>query len=181
MATETTDELAYGAEGAAHGATGLPQLDFTTWPSQIFWLLVALVVLYQLMSKIALPRISNVLEERADAIADDLDKADELRRQAEEAEAAYRQALADARGEAQRIAAEARAEIQKDVDAAIAKADAEISARAAESEKRIGEIRDQAAAAVESVASETAVALVEAVLPELGDASKVQAAVKARL
>lgn len=167
---------------AAEGASGgLPQLDFTTWPTQIFWLVVALVALYQLMTKIALPRISSTLEERADAIADDLDKADEFQRRAEEAEQAYQHALTDARAKAQAIAAETRAEIQKDVEAATAKADAEIAARTAESETRIQEIRDSAMASVEQVAGETAVAVIEAILPEVADDTAARTAVAAQL
>ena len=164
----------------AEHASGLPQLDFATYPSQIFWLVVSLVVLYYLMTKIALPRIATVLEERADAIADDLDTAEEYKRKAEEAEKAYDQALADARAKAQEIAIETRAAIQKDLDAAMAKADAEIAARTAEGEKRIREIRDSAKAAVAEVASDTAVAIVESILPGV-DADKVTSAVTARL
>lgn len=180
MATETAAATAGHATEAAHGATGLPQLDFSTWPSQIFWLAVALVVLYHLMSRIALPRIAETLEERADTIADDLDRADEFRRQAAAAEKAYDQALADARAKAQAIAAETRARIQTQVDAAMARADAEISARTAESEVRIREIRDEAAAAVVVVATETAAAVIDAILPEAQNAGAVAAAVKAR-
>lgn len=166
---------------AEHASGGLPQLDLTTFPSQIFWLAVTCVVLFQLMNKVALPRIASVLEERADAIADDLDRAEEFKRKAAEAEEAYNQALADARAKAQGIAGEARAEIQKDVDAALAKADAEISARTAESEKRIREVRDSAKAAVAEVANDTAAAVIEAVMPEALDAKAVKAAVQARL
>lgn len=178
----TTSFLA-AAAAAADGETktGLPQLNFDTYASQIFWLLVALVVLFLLMSKVALPRIASVLEERADAVADDLDKAEELKRKAQEAEAAYQQALVDARAKAQSIAAATRAEIQKQVDAATAKADAEISARAAESEKRIAEIRDNAMAAVKDVANDTAVAVVDAVMPGAADDAAIKAAVQSRL
>lgn len=169
------------AHGAVEKGSGLPQLDFSTFPSQIFWLVVAFVVLFWLMSKVALPRIASVLEERADAIADDLDRAEELKRKAEEAEAAYQQALADARAKAQEIAAETRAEIQKDVDAAIARSDAEISARTAEGEVRIKEIRDSAMAAVQDVANETGIAVVDAILPGVADADAVKAAIQQRL
>ncbi len=179
----TSPDAAHDAAqaGAEAASSGLPQLDFTTFPSQIFWLAVTVFVLFQLMSKVALPRISSVLEERADAIADDLDRAEDFRRQAAEAEASYAQALADARAKAQGIAGETRAEIQKDLDAAMARADAEISARAAESEKRIREIRDSALAAVAEVANDTAGAIVEAVMPDVMDAGAVKAAVQARL
>ena len=182
LASEAAEGSAHAAEaGADHGSGGLPQLNFDTFGTQIFWLVVGMVVLFWLMSKVALPRIASVLEERADAIASDLDQAEEYKRKAEEAEAAYDQALADARARAQEIAAETRAEIQKDVDAAMAKADAEIAARTAEGEKRISEIRESAMASVEEVASETAVAVVEAILPDLADAGALKSAVQNRL
>jgi F-type H+-transporting ATPase subunit b len=166
---------------AAEHAGGLPQLNFETWPSQIFWLIVAFFVLYYLMSRIALPRIASVLEERADAIANDLDRAEELKRKAEEAEREYKQALADARSRAQAIAAEMRADIQKQIDEAQARADAEISARSAESEKRIAEIRDSAIQSVRQVAEEAAVAVVEQIMPGVAGEDTVRSAVHARL
>jgi F-type H+-transporting ATPase subunit b len=177
--TEVVEGVVAGVAEKAAG--GLPQLDLSTFPSQIFWLAVASFVLFQLMNKVALPRIASVLEERADAIADDLDRAEEFRRKAGEAEAAYQQALADARATAQGIVAETRAEIQKDVDAAMARADAEISARAGESEKRIREIRDSAIAAVAEVANDAAIAVIEAILPEALDTAAVASAVRAQL
>jgi len=175
-----TDNIEAGAAAEA-GSQGLPQLDFATWPSQIFWLTVALVVLYQLMTRIALPRISSVLEERADAMADDLDRAEEYRRKAAEAEEAYNQALADARAKAQAIAAETRAKIQEEVDAAQAKADAEIAAKTAESEKRIAEIRESALENVEVVATETAGAIIDKLMPEAADEGALASAVRAQL
>jgi len=182
MASSTEATTATVEHGAEHGTGGgLPQLDFTSYPSQIFWLVVICVALFQLMNKVALPRIAGVLEERADAIADDLDRAEEFKRKAAEAEEAYNQALADARSKAQAIAAETRAEIQGQVDAALAKADAEISARTAESEKRIREIRDSAKAAVLEVANDTAAAVIGAVMPDALDEAAVKAAVQSRL
>lgn len=155
----------HGAEAAGHAAeatTGMPQLDFSTFPNQIFWLLVTLGVLYWALSKIALPRIAAVLSDRQGAITGDLMAAEEFKSKAKEAEAAYDQALADARGEAQKIVVANRAEIQKELDAAIAHADSEIAARTAESEKRIGEIRDSAAADAREVAREVTAELVRA-------------------
>lgn len=155
MATET-----HGGEAAA--ATGLPQLDVTTFPNLIFWLVLALIAIYLIVTRVVQPRIGGVLSERAGTITNDIAAAEELKLKAKEAEAAYNQALADARAEAQRIVAEARAEIQADLDAATAKADAEIAARAAESEKRIGEIREGAVAAVREVAADAAREIVAA-------------------
>ena len=61
----------------------MPQLDFTTFLPQLFWLFISLSVLYLMLSKIALPRISDVIEERKDTITDDLDEAKSLSIEAE--------------------------------------------------------------------------------------------------
>lgn len=167
-------------DGAEKASGGLPQLDFDTWPSQIIWTAVALLALYKLLTTIALPRISGILETRADTIADDLDRAEMLEQKAREASTAYDKALADARASAQKIAGETRAEIQAKVDEAMAKADAEISAKTAESEKRIGEIQAEAAENVKAVARYVAAALVEKLAPGVADADTVAAAVNSR-
>lgn len=174
MATETN-----GA--ASEHAVGMPQLDFSTFPNQIFWLVVTLVVIYFVMSRVALPRIATVLAERNGAIQGDLDKAEQMKAQAVEAEAAYNKALTDARAQAQIIVAEARADIQKDLDAAMVKADAEIAAKTAESEVAIKAIRDSAVVAIEEVANDTAAEIVNAVMPAAADAKAVKAAVAERL
>ena len=169
MATETTEH-----------AQGMPQLDFSTFPNQIFWLVVTLIVIYFLMSRIALPRIASVLAERHGAIQSDLDKAEQMKAKAVEAEAAYHQALVDARAKAQAIIGDARAEIRKDLDIAVAKADAEIAAKSAESAAAIKEIGDNAMAAVKVVANDTAKEIVKVVMPGAGDAKAVKAAVASR-
>ncbi|GLQ35244.1 ATP synthase subunit b 2 [Amylibacter marinus] len=174
-------DTSHGAAPGAESAPGMPQLDFSTFPNQIFWLVVTLVILYLILSRVALPRIATVLAERQGAIQRDLDKAEELKRTAQDAEDAYNKALADARSQASEIVAEAKADIQKDLDKAIAKADAEIAAKAAESEKAIQAIRDSAAKSVAEVAQTATADIVNAVMPNAADAKSIKAAVTARL
>lgn len=180
----TATDMAQGqvteAAGHAAGTPGMPQLDFSTFPNQIFWLVMSLVVIYLVLSRIALPRIGGILADRQGRITGDLEMADKLKAKAVEAEAAYQQALVDARAEAAKIVAAARADIQADLDKATAKADAEIGARAAESAKRIDEIRAGAVASVSEVAKDTAQAIVSA-LGGTTDAKTVAAAVAARM
>ncbi|MDK3020260.1 F0F1 ATP synthase subunit B' [Pseudodonghicola flavimaris] len=174
MATETHDAgqaAADMAHGAAQGGVGMPQLDFSTFPNQVFWLAVTLVVIYLVLSRVALPRIGGILAERTGTITNDLAAAEDLKAKAVEAEEAYNQALADARSEAQRIAAEARAEIQADLDDAIAKADAEIAAKTAESEKAIAEIRAGALESIQTVAKDTTAEIVGALGFQADDAA----------
>jgi F-type H+-transporting ATPase subunit b len=162
MATETHDAGHGAADAAIDAAPGMPQLDFSTFSNQIFWLVITLVVIYLILNRVALPRIAAILAERQGAITNDIAASEDFKARALEAEDAYNQALADARAEAQRIAAETRAEIQKDLDVAIAKADEQIGAKAAESEKAISEIRAGALEAVKTVAGDTAAELVSA-------------------
>jgi F-type H+-transporting ATPase subunit b len=165
----------------AHGgAIGMPQLCNAWMGNQIFWLVVTLVVLYLILSRVALPRIAAVLAERQGTITNDLAAAEDLKQKAVEAEEAYNKALADARIEASRIVADAKAEMQANLDVEIAKADAEIAAKSAESEKAIAEIRAGALDAVKDVAKDTAKEIVAA-MGGKAEARTITSAVNARM
>jgi F-type H+-transporting ATPase subunit b len=160
----------------------MPQLDFSTFPNQVFWLIVTLLAIYFILVKVGLPRIASVLAERQGTLTNDLAAAEDLKRKAAEAEEAYNKALADARAEAQRIADEARAEIQAELAEATARADEQIAAKTAESEKRIGEIQASATKSVEEVARDVAGDVVAAIMPgQSVDADEVARAVAARM
>ncbi|MBO6776950.1 MAG: F0F1 ATP synthase subunit B' [Marinibacterium sp.] len=162
------------------GAIGMPQLCPDWMGNQIFWLVITLVVIFLILSRVALPRIAAILAERQGTITNDLAEAENLKARAVEAEDAYNQALADARTEALRIAAEAKAEIQAELNVAIEKADAEIAAKAAESEKAIAGIRAGALDSIREVATDTAAEIVGA-LGGKSDASAIADAVEDRM
>ncbi len=168
MAAETAE----GAEKA-----GLPQLDASSWPSQLFWLAVTFAILYLLMSSYFLPRIGTAIEERRDRIADDLDKAAESRRMAEEAEAAYNRSLADARAKAQAIAAETRDDVVEEVGAMQKDAEARVAEKTTAAEERIGQMKASAAAKVREAAADTTRAIIEALILETPTDATVNAAV----
>lgn len=167
------------ADTAAPGP-GMPQLDVTTFSNQIFWLVVTMVVLYFVMSRVALPRISAVLADRRGTITSDIAAAEEYKLKAQQAEEAYHKALADARAEANRIVEAAKADIQAKLDVQLAKADAEIAAKASESERRIAEIRDSAMEMVAEVSKDVTKDILES-FGGKADARSVNAAVAARL
>lgn len=159
--TDAAHAVAAGGHEAAASA-GMPQLDFSSFGNQIFWLLITLAVIYLILSRVALPRIGRILADRQGLMTSDLATAEDFKRKARDAEAAYDKALANARVEAGKIVAANKAEIDAELKAAIARADAEISARAVESERRIGEIRASAAQDVRTVARDVAAELVRA-------------------
>ena len=180
MATQTTETAAGACVDAGGSALGMPQLCADWMGNQVAWLVVSLIVIYLLLSRVALPRIGAVLAERSGTITNDIAAAEELKQKAVEAEAAYEKALADARVQAAAIVADAKAEIQADLDVELAKADAQIAAKVSESEKAIAEIRDGAVKSVTDVAKETAKELVKAVGGN-ADAKTINAAIAARM
>lgn len=159
---------------------GMPQLDFSTFPNQIFWLAVTLIAIYFILSRVALPRIGSVLAERAGTVTNDIAAAEELKQRALKAEAAYEKALADAKSEANRIVLAAKAAMQAELDIELRKSDAEIAALSAESEKGLAAIRDSAVTSVTEVARAAALQIVET-FGQGADAATVDAAVDARL
>ncbi len=171
--TDAHTEVAHGDE---HGATGMPQLDVTTYSNQIFWLVLCLIAVYFLFSRIALPRIGGTIEQRTQTIQRDLDRAAEMKLKAEEAEEQYNQALSDARARAHAIAEETKAKIQGEVDAATAKADAEIAKQSEASAKRIAKLQKDAEASVQDVASDVAKSILDALAPSVSDAKSVKSA-----
>ena len=74
----------------------MPQLDISTFTSQLFWLCVSFFSMLFIMSKFIIPKIGDILAQRQRKIDDYLHKAHMTRQQAEESLNKYHQALADA-------------------------------------------------------------------------------------
>jgi F-type H+-transporting ATPase subunit b len=147
-----------GHEQPAH-EKGFPPFDSSTFASQLLWLAIAFVAFYSLMSKVALPRITAILETRKDKIARDLAEASRLKSETDAAEAAYEKALAAARQKANGIASETRLALNAEVDAKRHAAEASLAEKLKAAEVQIGAIKDKALAEVGGIARETAEAV----------------------
>lgn len=176
-AAAAADVAEKGASGAESG--GLPQLDTSTWPSQIFWLIVTFGFLYWVMSAYILPRVGGMIEERRDRIADDLDQASEFRHQAEDAEAAYNTALADAKAKAHSIAADTRDKLDSELAEMQADADAKATAAVEAAERRIAEMKKDATTKVQEAAIDTTRSVVEILIDERPTDDAIASAMKA--
>ncbi|HEY6656586.1 MAG TPA: ATP F0F1 synthase subunit B [Methyloceanibacter sp.] len=138
----------------------MPQLNPLDWAPQLIWLVITFGILYLLMKWVALPKIGSVIEMRQGRIAGDLEAADKLRRETQEAIAAYEQALAEAKARAHGIAQEARNKLKDEVAAERAALERDLAAKSAEAEARILEAKVSALKDVNAVASETATEIV---------------------
>jgi len=146
---------ASAAGGESSG--GLPQLDLTTWPTQIFWLIVSFAFAYVLMWRIVTPRIASVLEERHARLDGDMQRARSAADEAEEIRLSYEKKLADARAEASEktrsTLAEAQAEAEKK-NAAVAK---KLATKISKAESKIIEARDAALKELDDIAATSAI------------------------
>ena len=135
---------------------GMPQLNPSTFAPQLVWLAIIFTGLYFIMSRVALPRIGGMIEERRSRIESDLDRAQELKDDTERAIANYEAALAEARARAHAIAQEKRSALAAEVDAERGRLAAEITARVARGEKAIAAARDKALGQVAGIAADIA-------------------------
>ena len=166
------------AEGG-HGA--FPPFQSQTFASQLVWLLIAFVLLYVLMWKLALPRVASIIEDRQKRIADDLAEAERLKQQSDAAVAAYEKALADARARAQTIANETRATQQAKADATRKTLEDGLNAKLADAEKSIAATKQAAMANVRAIAEDAARAIIERLIGSAPSDKAVAEAVAAAL
>jgi len=173
----STTLLAAAETAKTAESSGLPQMDVSTFPSQLFWLFVTFAVLFWRMSSDILPRLGGIIEERKDRIADDLDQAADFKQQAEEAQTSYEKALSDAKAKARGIAADTRDAIDREIAEMQADMETELAAKLDAAESRIADMKASATAKVEEAAVETTRAVIETLLDEVPTNEAVQTAV----
>lgn len=140
---------------------GMPQLDPTSFPSQLFWLTVTFVTLYVLMARFLLPRIERVIGKRESTLAGDLSTAAHARDAAETAKATYENALAESRAQAHQLLTDTTAAMNRNASGKQAVLDAELHTKVQQAERDVETARLQALAKLTPVAEELTVAIVE--------------------
>lgn len=156
-----------------------PPFDKTTFPSQLFWFVIAFGFLYWYMSTRALPTIGKVIENRRARIAQDLDDATAMQQKADAAATAHQRMLADARAKAHATAQAARDQAAAEAAAKRKAHEDQLAARLAEAEKQIAATRAKAMTNVSEIARETAGAIVERLGGRPPDPKAIAAAVDA--
>ena len=155
----------------------MPQFDPTFFAPQLFWLLLTFVTLYVLMTMVALPKIGAVLDERQRKIDDNLDKAAQLKAEAEAAVAAYERALSESRAHAHSVIKEASDRLAQEADERNKALAARLAEQIKAGEVRIAQAKDKAVANVRDVAGSVFARLVGSA----ADAARLETAVAAAL
>ena len=134
----------------------MPQLDFTTFIPQLFWLFISLSVLYLMLSRIALPRISDVIEERKDTITDDLDEAKALSIEAESVVEDLRVKLEEAKAQSQKNLMTERQKNLEEISLKRNEFEEKVSGDIASSEADISKSKESALMGISLVAEDIA-------------------------
>jgi F-type H+-transporting ATPase subunit b len=156
-----------------------PPFQSQHFPSQLVWLVLTFLLLYALMSRIALPRIGSIFAERSRRIGEDLAAAQRFKERSDAASAAYQKALADARTRAQAIASETREQQSGEAEATNRRLEAQLHEKLAAAEQSIAATRSAAMQNVGTIAAETAAAIVERLIGTAPAEREVAAAVAA--
>lgn len=183
-----TSQAKAPAKGTAHTEVpsgghggGFPPFDKSTFASQLFWLVIAFVLLYVIVSRVALPRVGAIIENRRNTIAKDLAEAQAMKEVADQEIATYEGELAAARTKAQAIGAEMRDKLQAQTDSARKALEDRLAGKLADAEKAIAVTRATAMSNVRSIASDAAAAIVQRLTGIAADSTAVQAAVDAAI
>jgi F-type H+-transporting ATPase subunit b len=175
MATKATTETHGGAKPQ------FPPFNSETFASQIVWFVITFVLLYLLMSRVALPRVGAIVSARADKVEGDLAAAQKTKDETDAAIAGYEKKLADARTNAQTIAGQTRDKLMAEADERRKSLEGKLAERLHEAEKTIAQTKTAAMANVKSIATEAASAIVERLIGSKPDAKAVTDAVEKSL
>ena len=145
---------ALAASDKSSDSGGLPQLDISTWPTQLFWLIITFSVGYFLVSTFVIPSISTVIERRSNKLSSDLNNAKKAQEDAKNAFSSYQSSLEDARSQAANTLAKATEEAKLDTakrEAAISK---KLAANSKKAEEKISKIREETLSSLNELATD---------------------------
>ena len=140
---------------------GMPQLNPEFWISQIFWLTITFGILYVVLSKLILPKISANLELRKSQISDNIEAADKQREGSESKLKEYNEVIARGKTEAKNIFNQAREKALNDIDAKRNVLEKQIDDEVKKAEEEIKKLRLEAPTKINKIAIETSSELIQ--------------------
>ena len=140
---------------------GMPQLNPEFWVSQIFWLIITFGILYIVLSKLILPKISINLELRKSQISDNIEAADKQREESESQLKEYDEVISRSKTESKNIFNQARDKALKDIDAKKVVLKKQIDEEIKKAEEEINKLRLEAPAKINKIAIDTSSELIQ--------------------
>ena len=144
------------ASNSDSNAVGMPQLDFSTFPNQIFWLVVFCVVLFAIVKLFIIPRMEDIFANRRKIIDGNIAKAEEIRLRVSEIEKQIEEELQRAKSQCDEIMSNSGNNIKEQMALALEDSKIATTQLISEAEGRLKELRDGSEAAIEKISEELA-------------------------
>lgn len=139
----------------------MPQLDFSVFPSQLFWLVITFSTMFLIMYKFVIPKTAEMINLRKQKIDGDLEKASEIKKKVEQTLNKYNKALADATAKANVSLEKTKEELTETINRKQADLSARLKAEIESGEKKIVASKEKALQKVEEVSAELAVEVLQ--------------------
>jgi len=162
---------AYGSEA------GMPQLNPEFWAAQVFWLILIFSILYLIIWKIFLPRITYSIENRKSKIVNDLDEAQKLKESAEKKLKEYNKIIENSKQEAKKIIEDGRKKLNQDIENKKKDFNNQIEKEIETTEKEIKELRKTSLSHISNIASDASAELMKKIINTEVNRSNVSAVV----
>jgi len=143
---------------------GMPQLDPEYWTAQIFWLILTFSILYVIILKIFLPRITLSIENRKSKIINDLQEAQKLKENAENKLIEYNNILENSKKEAKKIIEDCKKKINNDIENKKKKFADEIEKELISVEKEIKDLKKSSIPSINKIAIETSTEIIKQII-----------------
>jgi F-type H+-transporting ATPase subunit b len=156
---------------------GMPQLDTEFWISQIFWLAITFSILFVLLSKLILPKISANLETRKSLILENISNAEKKREESESKIKEYNEIIEKCKNEAKSLLNQAKEKMMKDINLKKEALEKDLSSEIQKAEMEIQEFKDKAPERINKIAIETSADLLQQLISTNVNSSSISAIV----
>ena len=156
--------LIFCVNQAVGSEMGMPQLDPKFWAAQIFWLILIFSILYLIIWKIFLPKITYIIENRKSRVANDLDEAQKLKEDAEKKLKEYNEIIENSKREAKKIIDDSKKKLDKDIENKKQKFNDEIEKELLIAEKEIKDLKKSSISNISNIAAETSAEVIKQII-----------------
>ena len=148
------------ASGSNNGAVGMPQLDFSTFPNQIFWLIIFCIILFAIVKLFIIPRMEDIFANRRKIIDGNIAKAEEIRIRVSEIEKQIEEELRKAKAQCDEIMNTSGNNIKEQMSVALEDSKIATNQLIKEAEERLKILKDGSEMAIEKISDELATEII---------------------
>jgi len=171
IALMVNTKQAFGTEA------GMPQLNPEFWTAQIFWLILIFSILYLIIWKIFLPKITYSVENRKSRIVSDINEAQKLKENAEKKLKEYNEIIENSKKEAKKIITDGKKKLDEDIKNKRQKFSDEIEKELINAEKEIKNLKKQSIKNINEIAAITSAEIIKQIVDTEVNKSSVSAIV----